>query len=180
MDYAAPIQDLLRENRLAPLGPGTPNKSARPRLEALTDKTLLAPHEVRDSNMAASCRAGLWLYHDFLDEAHTISQKINTPTGSYWHGLVHRREPDYSNAAYWFRRVGKHPVFDALAEETRQLATASSVGVVVPSPWDPFWFIEYCEACASGKEPGEHFARLVQEREWDLLFAYCRRQAIGG
>jgi hypothetical protein len=178
-DYNAAIRELLSENRLAPLGPGTPNASARPQLTALTDESLLAPHTVRDPSMAAACRAGLWLYHDFIDEAHVISQEIDTPTGSYWHGLVHRREPDYSNSAYWFRRVGKHPIFDSLADEARQLAVASSVNVVVPSPWDPFWFIDFCQACASGKEPGEHFARLLQQREWDLLFAYCHGQAIG-
>src|SRR5438874_740571 len=72
------------------------------------------PSAVRDQDMAAACLAGLWLYHDFLDEAHRISQELDTTTGSYWHGLVHRREPDFSNAKYWFRRVGDHAIFPAL------------------------------------------------------------------
>ena len=58
---------------------------------------MFQPQTVRDRDMAATCRSGLWLYHDFLDEAHTISQEIETPEGSYWHALVHRREPDFSN-----------------------------------------------------------------------------------
>src|SRR5262249_40398230 len=102
-DYTPAIQDLIRDERLAPLGPGTPNAGARSLLEALTDESLLAPHPVRDADMAAACRAGLWLYHDFIDESHSISQEIQTPTGSYWHGLMHRREPDYGNSKYWFR-----------------------------------------------------------------------------
>jgi hypothetical protein len=173
--FSPAVHDLLSEDRLAPLGPGTPNEKFRPQLAAISDALLFAPHAVRDAQMAAACRAALWLYHDFIDEAHKISQDIDTPTGSYWHGLVHRREPDYSNAAYWFRRVGKHPVFDSLVRAAQQLP---SEGVAVPSPWDPFWFIDYCEACAKGQESGEHFARLLQQREWELLFDYCYQHAL--
>jgi hypothetical protein len=177
--YGSAVAELLREPRLAPLGPGKPNDNARPLLAALTNETVTAPHSVADPTMAAGCRAGLWLYHDFLNESHTISQDIDTTTGSYWHGLMHRREPDYSNAAYWFRRVGKHPVFDSIPSAARELAARCSLNVAVPDPWSPFWFLDYCEACAKGREPGENFARLVQQREWELLFDYCYRQAIG-
>jgi hypothetical protein len=177
--YSSAVVELIREARLAPLGPGTPNAGARDALATLTDEMVTAPHPVADPEMAAACRAGLWLYHDFLDEAHTISQGIETPAGSYWHGLVHRREPDYSNAAYWFRRVGTHPIFEPLAKSARELAASCSLAIPAADAWNPFWFIDYCEACAPGHEPGEHFARLVQKREWELLFEYCYRRAIG-
>jgi hypothetical protein len=177
--YGPVITDLLSESRLAPLGPGTPNTSARKKLTALTNETVIAPHTLGDPDMASACRASLWLYHDFLDESHQISQSIETVEGSYWHGLMHRREPDYSNAAYWFRRVGKHPVFAELEQQARRLADEESVQLKIPSPWNPFWFIDFCEACAKGGESGERFARLVQQREWELLFSYCYQRAIG-
>jgi len=79
--YGPTVAGLLTPERLAPLDPDR----------------LLVPHAVRDRDMARACLAGLWLSHDFLDESHTISQEIATPTGSYWHGLMHRREPDASN-----------------------------------------------------------------------------------
>ncbi len=94
LDYPPKIAELLKADRLTPLGPGTPNESVRAALAALTVESAFAPHTVRDRDMAAACLAGLWLYHDFLDESHAISQEIGTPTGSYWHGLMHRREPD--------------------------------------------------------------------------------------
>lgn len=50
--------------------------------------------------------AGLLLWNGDLDASHTISQHIEDITGSYWHGIMHRMEPDYSNAKYWFRKVG--------------------------------------------------------------------------
>jgi len=173
--YSPIIAELLQEDRLQPLGPGSPNRSVRPRLEALTAESAIAPDPVHDRDMAAACLAGLWLYHDFLDESHTISQDIHTPTGSYWHGIMHRREPDPSNAAYWFRRVGTHPIFEALAKEAQDL------GLPLRSErWDPFDFIDRCEKHRGAGTPEEMMLRRVQQREWELLFEYCHRQATGG
>lgn len=44
--------------------------------------------------------------------SHTVSQGIEGTTGSYWHGIMHRREGDFSNSHYWFNKVGGHPVID--------------------------------------------------------------------
>jgi hypothetical protein len=181
--YSPAVNDLLRDERLAPLGPGTANASARAQLAALTDESLLAPHPVRDADMAAACRAGLWLYHDFLDESHAISQNIDTSTGSYWHGVMHRREPDFGNSKYWFRRVGAHPVFEPLrvaaAELARDEAHPSATFLGEQTRWDPFAFVDLCEAVTRGLSPCEMLSLQIQQREWELLFDYCWRAAIG-
>ena len=120
-NYPEALSHVLGEDRLNELGPGKPNEAMRPYLAASTPDTLLAPSPVHDPAAARACLAGLCLYHDFWDEAHRISQDIKSAEGSYWHGLVHRREPDAENAAYWFRRVGAHPIYPALAAEARAL-----------------------------------------------------------
>jgi hypothetical protein len=156
---------------------------AHPRLEALTIETAFAPQAVADRDLAAACLAGLWLYHDFLDESHRLSQDIDTPEGSYWHGLMHRREPDFSNSKYWFRRVGRHPVHAALHTAAAELTAAELPPVAGyfagRSAWDPFAFIDLCEASLAGRVPCEMLCRRIQQREWELLFDHCYRHAVG-
>jgi hypothetical protein len=111
-----------------------------------------------------AAHAGLWLYFGFFDESHGISQDIHNPDGSYWHGILHRMEPDAWNAGYWFRRVGSHPVFPKLAE------AAQALGYETGSRWDPFAFIE---ACTNPQD--RHLLEQVQLAEWQLLFDHCAR-----
>src|SRR5437868_4066766 len=102
-DYPPAVAALLAVPRLMPLGPRTPVTAMRPQLAAL--------------DLPPACAAGLWLYFDFLDESHAISQELDTPEGSYWHAIMHRREPDAWNSKYWWRKVGPHPVLARLREE---------------------------------------------------------------
>lgn len=60
-------------------------------------------------------RSGLWLLAGDLDRSHTISQNEGSSEGSFWHGIMHRREGDFGNAKYWFRRVGPHSILSDLA-----------------------------------------------------------------
>jgi hypothetical protein len=123
--------------------------------------------------------SGLYLYHDRLDESHSISQDLHTPEGSFWHGILHRREPDPGNAAYWFRRVGRHPVFPALRDAAAAIAAGhSAAGFRVGPEWDPFEWIDFWERAR--RAPGsdsERAALAIQRAEWELLFDYCARPA---
>ena len=183
MIYTPGIQNLLTDNRLAPLGPGTPNQRLSSLLKALTLDNLFAPQAIRNRDMATACLAGLWLYHDFLDEAHTLAQALETAEGSYWHGLVHRREPDFENAKYWFHRVGEHAIFAALGDAAGQLAQSAPADpatafLAKQSSWDPFAFIDLCEAVQRGRSQSELLCRHIQQREWQLLFDYCCRATL--
>lgn len=186
MDLAAfspAVRTLLSMERLPEIGPGTPNALARPALEAMTLESLVGAANVRRPDLARCCLAGLWLLHDFLDESHAISQDISGAEGAWWHGILHRREPDYSNAGYWFRRVGKHPVFEPLRFRAAELATeagspSGSDFLIRQTAWDPFAFIDLCEAVAQGKSKSNLLARQVQRVEWDLLFAHCYQASV--
>lgn len=182
--YGPAVAELLSTERVPPLGPGKPDTSVRPALADLTPESLLAPAGVADRAMAEACISGLWLYHDFLDESHTISQSITNPTGSYWHGIMHRREPDFGNSAYWFRRVGRHPIFPTLADTVRAAATGmdsldKAAWLAGVDDWDPFAFIELCQTCHATPGPDHDACRRVSLIEWQILFDHCYRIAGG-
>lgn len=133
-----------------------------------TDAHALFPN-ARDPESALS---GLFLYFSCLKEAHDLVHHFETADGEYWHGIMHRMEGDAYNAGYWFRRVGQHPVFPALALEAGQLGYgAGQLGFASGHDWDPFAFIRFCEASSQTKD--EEIAKRVQLAEWQLLFDYC-------
>lgn len=181
IEYPKTIQNLLRLGYSNPLGPGKGNRESREQLRNLNNGSTLFD-SVADSEMASCCVSGLWLLHDYLDESHDISQTVHSTTGSYWHGIMHRREPDFSNAKYWFRRVGEHPIFESFAEEAAPLieqSTVTSARALVRNGWDSMGFVDLCQ---EGHEAGgetEMLAKTLGRLEWDLLFQFCYRQAAG-
>lgn len=122
---------------------------------------------------AREALSGLWLFFDDLDRSHTLSQDLSTREGSFWHGIMHRREPDPSNAGYWFRRVGRHAIFPALASAAAEAGFARTGG---DKDWDPFAWIDYWEEARRKPGSKQHAIALeVQRLEWELLFDYCAR-----
>ena len=156
------IQALI-DDRLMPLGPGTPNEAVRPQLQALNDAIR---DKAKNLDFALACMAGLWLYHDFLDESHSISQDLHTIEGSYWHAIMHRREPDHDNARYWFHRVGRHDAFYTIARAATPYLvqhgeTRLSAQLLPNGLWNPFAFIDAC-AELGRKTPESPSSTVVQ------------------
>jgi hypothetical protein len=155
---------------------------------AITGPAAVAPREALrgrsarelfpDSYAPEAALSGLWLYFSCFEESHALSQELASAEGSYWHGILHRQEPDPGNAGYWFRRVGRHAIFPPLREQAEEILRSQPQRVEF-SPgdsWDPFGFIDFCEAAR--RRPGsaeEQAAREIQQAEWQLLFDFCAR-----
>jgi hypothetical protein len=97
-------------------------------------------------------KAGLHLLNDDINNCHIIAQEHENPDGNYWHAILHRREPDYWNSKYWYRRVDNHPVIQQMKNE--------EVG------WDPFNFVDQCEKFNTAQ------TRKIQLQEMTLLLNY--------
>ena len=89
-------------------------KFTRADLDGLTVDEMLAPTTIASRPDANLVKAALYLRLGCLAECHKIAQQVATPTGSYWHGIMHRHEGDISNSKYWYARVGQHPVLAAI------------------------------------------------------------------
>jgi hypothetical protein len=182
--YGPAAAALLQSAPCNALGRGVPVATRRTALAELKPEAVVAPHALRNPDMALACLAGLWLRYDFLDESHAISQSLENPTGSFWHAIVHRREGDFSNSKYWFRRVGKHAVYGPLAAAARQLAEQGAPGrwagyLLERTDWEPFRFVELCQRARDDAPAVRDLCMQIQQREWELLFDDCYRLAIG-
>jgi hypothetical protein len=56
-------------------------------------------------------------------KAHECAQADPGPTGAAVHAYLHRKEPDLSNARYWYNRAGRTPATGTLDQEWDALAT---------------------------------------------------------
>lgn len=175
------IDNGARRMPLAPTGPATGpglDRLRRTSVEELFDNEPIASVE-----FGACVRSAMFLYFSALDESHTISQGIGTPTGSFLHGIMHRQEPDYSNAKYWVRRTGAHELYPTLREDVMRLRLKSNLlpeAVKRSSQWDAIWFVDQVERAVGGDELLESDLMEIQRLEWDLLFDYCYRRALSG
>jgi hypothetical protein len=165
--YPPILAELLAKPRLAALGPGTPEPEVHVELRRFDPRSDLGS-PVIDPDAALACHAGLWLYFDYLHESHELSQELLTAEGSFWHAIMHRREPDPSNSKYWWRKVGPHSVISQLVEK------APAFGFNYTNPFD---FVDFCERVRGNGSAEELVARRVQLLEWQLLFDHCLHSA---
>jgi hypothetical protein len=182
-----------------PLQPLSPNRiwnaSLDDQIEAMSAEAVAGGRQ-SGQIYALAFKAGLHLWNDSLDKSHTLSQHIENDTGSYWHGIMHRMEPDYSNAKYWFRQVGAHPAFAALQARASQylhnearLAAVDSgeIGSLLnnmsqQSVWDPYMFIDAIQMQESGTYPEDtrNLLENIQRLEIAVLLQYSYKQSCGG
>ena len=151
-----------------------PGLGEGPHVKPLTE--LLSDAEISDSGLffgcgetvelsrsqASLCLSGLWLLAGDLDRSHSLSQDLPCRDGSFWHGIMHRREGDFGNAKYWFRKVGPHPVFEQLSDG------------IEGGYENPFDFVDECSHAEKNRN-GQAYQRclLTQWAEWQALMGHC-------
>lgn len=123
-----------------------------PKHGALIEETLKHPALAGRADLAAA----LWLYADDLERSHVVSQSLEDATGAYWHGIMHRREGDFSNSHYWMRRAATHPLRQSMPD------------------LDPDRLVD-AVAAANGIDDTDLVAK--QREEWKALFEWCAAQA---
>ncbi|HEY7335289.1 MAG TPA: hypothetical protein VH639_10415 [Bryobacteraceae bacterium] len=179
--YGAKVAQILalleNGNRLLPLDWGAVVSPAHEKARNLLENSPISSLFAHGADPRAAV-AGLWLYFDCFEEAHQLADACENPNGYYWHAIVHRREGDSGNAAYWFRKTGAHPAYQPLAAEAAKIAREFPGAEFRGGAWDPFLFVSFCDP--TRRLPGsrrERIAMEIQRAEWQILFDHCARPA---
>lgn len=166
----------LQEESLRKLIPSEPVNYALVRhIQGADDAEIAGDLPIKNAEMFALVRGGLLYALDAIPEAHVVFQDAKGDLGSYWHGMIHRREGDFDNARYWFRRSGILPVFS----DMHRAASAFSALMARQANWDPYLFTGECEQARFGETEGLNDLVALQRVEFELLFDYCWRKSGG-
>src|SRR4029453_3450433 len=143
------------------------------RLVRDADDATVAGGSIGVSKAFPVVRGGLLYALDDLAGCHQFFQETASALVSYWHGMMHRREVDFDNARYWFRRAGALPFFDTLPPR----AAAISADMAKQLSWDPYLFTGECEQRRFGADSDESELVRLQQAEFEVVFDYSWRQA---
>lgn len=162
-----PWRELLATKELSALGP----EGRAGTLSVADIDAKLGP------GAAPLVRAMLYLWHDHLDEAHRIAQDFENADGSLVHAIMHRREPDFWNSKYWFRRAGNHPAFLALGgRATERLSKSGQADLakrLAPNgKWDGSAFVDAVESLGRAKTA---VLQDIQHLEFEAVLEHLSR-----
>jgi hypothetical protein len=152
-----------------PLGWDLPEK-----IRTASDETISGGREIADVKNFALLRGALLNAADALDAAHRIFQDDPGDIASYWHGVMHRREGDFDNARYWFRRAGRLPISDKMHAAAAQV----SATMAKQPTWDAYLFTGMCEQVKFGDTDAVKECVELQRVEFEQLFDYCWRRSV--
>ncbi len=175
------VQEAVCKLPLPPLGPGDPLPGMCSAWRH--DPQSLFPQPIIDRSMALACQAGILLLWNHLDDSHAIVQGWRHREGRYWHYLMHRRETDFSNAAYWLQQTGAHPLHQKLLLEAQSLLATQAMDKAwtylrQARQWPAEAFLQHCARAIDRRDAEEELLRRLALRENMLLLAYCAERAI--
>ncbi|GEM_PF-208883 len=142
------------------------------------------------SEAARALKAAFHLWNDHLQAAHDLVAHASDPTSFALHGVMHRREGDYDNAKYWFRRTGGHPAFHGLQARAAAILerrrredrwrggpVASALETLAnQGAWNPYLFVD-AVAMQERRIGGEETRAALEEVQHEELMALIRHLA---
>ncbi len=177
MRYSEPVDRFLSRSNAESLRTLHPSEILRvyagevQEVRQATDSELAGGQAV--GPLFPAVRSGLFYRFDALDDAHRLVQDLPGEVAAYWHGMIHRREADYDNARYWFRRAGALPIFGALHG-----AASFSPEMARQFTWEPYLLTHLFEQKRFGGDGDEAELAKLQQVEFDHLFDYTWRQSV--
>ncbi len=156
------------------------NRELQKYLVSVNPDELFQPEPVKDHNCAQAVISGLLIWNDCEDEAHKLAQNTPTAEGSYFHAIIHRREPDIWNSNYWFRKTGEHPVFSLVYDYVTQYEPDNiKKELLTTNGWNPESFNQLVEKAQNSGNAADSDLVNIQHAELLFLIAHSYRHTIG-
>lgn len=144
-------------------------------------------HPGARAEAARALKAAFHLWNDHLQAAHDLVAHASDPASFALHGIMHRREGDYGNAKYWFRRTGDHPAFHGLPARVADIVrrrrredgwhgdpVASALEMLAShGAWNPYLFVD-AVAMQERRVGGEETRAALEEVQHEELMAMIR------
>ena len=172
----------------------------KPYIDKIDTSTLFSEHTLISDIHGHLVRNALYQKNDDLDAAHQICQWVgessSLPEISYWHGIIHRREPDIHNARNWFQKAQGLAANDVLYQaiyshlqraiqipnygEARDTAYQFRQHLQNHGTWDALYFLNLCELYLQNKDPNlQKLLEDIQAIEFKTLFHWTFQKALG-
>jgi hypothetical protein len=168
------------------------NDAAKRHLESMDDLSLLGRPTLANPDQGLAVRALLYLWNGWLKECADTARAVPDPERPYLVGLCHRHAGHLAEAKAVHRAMGTHPICGPLARYA--IDTIGLMGVAqdkalarfrqileLDGVWEPASFIDLYDMARTEKldRINLEVIRMVQCREWELLFGHCYESAVG-
>lgn len=178
---------------------GSIQRFLKPYIDKTETTALFSNHTLTSPLHGHLVRNALYQKNDDLNDAHQICQDIDpqklSAETSYWHGIIHRREPDFKNARSWFSRTQHltantdlyQAIYGLLQRaiqlpeygDARETALQFLRHLQTHGTWDVLYFLDLCETCHN--TPDASLQKLlvdIQDIEFHTLFHWTFQKAI--
>jgi hypothetical protein len=134
-------------------------------------RSLEREHPERFAGVRGRVALGLlYLWHDHWEEAHHVAQADEGESHhDLLHAILHRREKDFPNSAYWFRGAGDNAAFELLTARAAKLLLESPLraSVLPEGQWSSAGFLA---SVRRKKDEDEPLLRALQAQEIIAFF----------
>lgn len=160
-----------------------PNPTAKRKLDIYEDGKLFDGVGIKDEIWAPAVRALMYLWTGWVNDALMHAEIIAGKEKLYICAICERQAGHADVAKKLLQQLQGHEVFAALAGHVQAITKNEKEGAIARfrdtveqyGEWEPFLFADLCEQARANRlaAGGVELVRLLQVREFDLLFNHC-------
>lgn len=168
---------LLFEDTLQrPLPDGPQDIEMILRIRAASDADLIGSAWLEDRSLIPLLRAGLFYFHDAVEESCRHAELPRGPLADYWRQMIYRRLGEFELARHYGRSAGELPPFQLML----RLVKDDCPAMARQANWDAYLVNSLTEQFRFGESDLLPQLRRLQRVEFTHLYRYTWKLAVGG